>query len=108
MAKGMGSMGNMQGMMQKMQKMQKDMQKEQEAIEASIFEANDNNNLVAVKVSGKKEIVELNIAQELVDPDDIEMLQDLIIATTNAALQQVDEAMTSRLGKFTQGLNLPF
>lgn len=108
MARGMGNLGNMQGMMQKMQKMQKDMEKEQKAIESTIFEASDNNNLVNVKVSGTKQIVELNIQEALVDPDDIEMLQDLVIATVNDALVQVDQATEQRLGKFTQGLNLPF
>ena len=103
-----GGMGNMQGMMQKMQKMQKDMEKEQKAIETSIFEASDNNNLVTVKVTGAKRIVELEIKEDLVDPEDIDMLQDLVIVTVNDALAQVDKATEQRLGKFTQGLNLPF
>ncbi|UUX33140.1 YbaB/EbfC family nucleoid-associated protein [Fundicoccus culcitae] len=106
--RGMGNMGNMQGMMQKVQKMQKDMQKEQAEIEASVFEASDTNQLITVKMTGKKEIVELEIAPDLVDPDDIEMLQDLIIATVNDAIQQVDETTEKRLGKYTQGMNLPF
>lgn len=101
-------MGNMQGMMQKMQKMQKDMEKEQKAIETSIFEASDNNKLVTVKVTGAKRIVELEIKEDLVDPEDIDMLQDLVIVTVNDALAQVDKATEQRLGKFTQGLNLPF
>lgn len=101
-------MGNMQGMMQKMQKMQKDMEKEQKAIKTSIFEASDNNNLVTVKVTGAKRIVELEIKEDLVDPEDIDMLQDLVIVTVNDALAQVDKATEQRLGKFTQGLNLPF
>ena len=101
-------MGNMQGMMQKVQKMQNDMEKEQKAIETSIFEASDNNNLVTVKVTGAKRIVELEIKEDLVDPEDIDMLQDLVIVTVNDALAQVDKATEQRLGKFTQGLNLPF
>lgn len=108
MLRGMGNMGNMQGMMQKMQKMQKDMEKEQKAIEASIFEATDTNELVTVKVNGSKQIVELNIQEALVDPEDVEMLQDLVIVTINDALAQVDQATAERLGKYTQGLNLPF
>ena len=106
--RGMGNMGNMQGMMQKIQKMQKEMTKEQAAIEATIFQAQDVNQLVTVKVNGKKELVELDLAPDLVDPDDIEMLQDLVIATVNEALKQVDQATESRLGKYTQGMNLPF
>lgn len=91
-----------------MQKMQKDMEKEQQNIAASVFEASDTNNLVTVKVNGKKEILEMTIDEALVDPDDIDMLQDLVIATTNEALNQVDKATEERLGKFTKGLNLPF
>lgn len=108
MAKGMGNLGNMQGMMQKMQKMQKDMEKEQAAIEATVFEASDNNQLVTVKMTGRKQLVELDIAEALVDPEDIEMLQDLVLATVNDALNQVDQTTQQRLGKFTQGMNLPF
>lgn len=108
MVKGMGNMGNMQGMMQKMQKMQKDMEKEQTAIQNTEFTATSVNDLVKVKVSGKKEILEIELAPALVDPDDIEMLQDLVLATVNEALNQVDQTTQARMGKFTQGLNLPF
>ncbi|MBG9987837.1 YbaB/EbfC family nucleoid-associated protein [Aerococcaceae bacterium DSM 111176] len=105
--KGM-NMGNMQGMMKQMQKMQKDMKKEQEALEATVFEAADANNLVQVKMSGKKELIDLQIDEALVDPDDVDMLQDLVIATVNDALTQVDKTTEERMGRFTQGLNLPF
>ncbi|WP_124057795.1 YbaB/EbfC family nucleoid-associated protein [Vaginisenegalia massiliensis] len=106
--KGMGNMGNMQGMMQKMQKMQKEMNKEQAAIEETVYQASDVNELVTVKMNGRKEMVELVLKPELVDPDDVEMLQDLIIATTNQVLSQIDEDTEKRLGKFTKNLNLPF
>lgn len=108
MMRGMGNMGNMQGMMQKMQKMQKEMQKTQADIEATIFEVSDNQDLVTVKMTGKKEIVELKIDQALVDPDDVEMLQDLVLATVNQAIQKVEKTQEEKLGKFTAGLNLPF
>lgn len=102
------NMGNMQGMMKQMQKMQKDMKKEQEELEATIFEAQDANNLVHVKMSGKKELIDLQIQEALVDPDDVDMLQDLVIATINDALAQVDKTTEERMGRFTKGLNLPF
>ncbi len=108
MVKGMGNMGNMQGMMQKMQQMQKDMEKEQSAIQNTDFTATSVNNLVTVKVSGKKEVLEIELAPALVDPDDIEMLQDLVLATVNDALKQVDQTTQARMGQFTKGLNLPF
>lgn len=101
-------MGNMQGMMQKMQQMQKDMEKEQSAIQNTDFTATSVNNLVTVKVSGKKEVLEIELAPALVDPDDIEMLQDLVLATVNDALKQVDQTTEARMGQFTKGLNLPF
>ena len=106
--KGMPNMGNMQGMMKQMQKMQKEMKTEQENLEASIFEVSDTNQLVKVKVNGRKEIQELLIEEDLVDPDDIDMLQDIVLATINDALSQVDKATEERMGRFTQGLNLPF
>lgn len=105
--KGM-NMGNMQGMMKKMQKMQKEMMSEQKALEESLFEATDTNQLVHVTVNGKKEIQELTIQPALVDPEDVDMLQDLVITTINDALAQVDQATEDRMGRFTQGLNLPF
>ena len=106
--RGMGNMGNMQGMMQKLQKMQKEMNKEQANLEQTVFEASDANQYVTVKVNGKKEVVELSLNPILVDPDDVEMLQDLVIATVNDALKVVDRETEQRLGKYTKGLNLPF
>ena len=108
MVKGMGNMGNMQGMMQKMQQMQKDMEKEQSAIQNTDFTATSVNNLVTVKVSGTKEVLQIELAPALVDPDDIEMLQDLVLATVNDALKQVDQTTEARMGQFTKGLKLPF
>ena len=106
--RGMGNMGNMQGMMQKMQKMQKEMEKTQKEIDETIFEASDVNQLLTVKVNGKKVITDIEIQEALVDPDDIDMLQDLLIATLNEAMAQVDQVTDERMGKFTKGLNLPF
>ena len=103
----MRGMGNMQQMMRKMQKMQKEMTKEQAAIEATIFQAQDVNQLVTVKVNGKKELVELDLAPDLVDPDDIEMLQDLVLTAVNDALEKSTKLKEETLGKFTNGLSIP-
>lgn len=108
MAKGMGNMGNMQGMMQKVQKMQKEMAKEQKVIEETVFEKADNNNLVKIKMTGTKQIVEINIAPELMDPDDVEMLQDILLVTINDLISEIEKTTEERLGKYTSGLNLPF
>lgn len=102
------NMGNIQSMMKKAQKLQKEMEKEQKAIQETIFEVQDVNQLVTVKVNGKRQLTELLIQPELVDPDDIDMLQDLVLDTINDALAQVDEATEERLSRFTQGMNLPF
>ncbi|MBS4462750.1 YbaB/EbfC family nucleoid-associated protein [Aerococcaceae bacterium zg-B36] len=108
MMRGMGSMGNMQGMLQKAQKMQKELAKEQAAIEETIFEKSDSNQLVTVKMTGKRQITELTIAPDLLDPDDVEMLQDLVLSTINGLIVEIDKITEERLGKFTKGLNLPF
>lgn len=106
--RGMGNMGNMQGMMQKMQKMQKEMEKTQKEIESSEFEVSDAQHLVNLKINGKKQLTALEIKEELVDPDDIEMLQDLVIATVNDAISYVDKVTEEKMSKYTKGLNLPF
>jgi DNA-binding YbaB/EbfC family protein len=101
-------MGNMQGMMKKMQKMQKEMMEAQEALNAEQFEGVAGGGMVKVTVSGQREVVSVNLDESVVDPEDIEMLQDLIVIATNEALKKVEEKTNSTMGKFTQGLNLPF
>ncbi|MDC3417759.1 YbaB/EbfC family nucleoid-associated protein [Aquibacillus salsiterrae] len=102
---GMG--GNMNKMMKQMQKMQKDMMKAQEELQEMSFEATAGGGMVKVVANGKKEIVDIEIKEEVVDPDDVEMLQDLIIAATNDVLKQVEERSNDTMGQFTKGLNLP-
>src|SRR5690554_6774070 len=98
---------NMNKMMKQMQKMQKDMMKAQEELQEMSFEATAGGGMVKVTANGKKEIVDVEINEEVVDPDDVEMLQDLIIAATNEVLNKVDETSNEKIGKFTQGMNLP-
>lgn len=102
-----GGMGNMNKMMKQMQKMQKDMLKAQEELQELTFEATAGGGMVKVVANGKKEIVDVEINEEVVDPDDVDMLQDLIIAATNDVLSQVEEKSNETMGKFTQGMNLP-
>ncbi|OFK58015.1 nucleoid-associated protein [Globicatella sp. HMSC072A10] len=108
MARGMGNMGNMQGMMQKIQKMQKELTKEQKNIEETIFEKSDANHLLTIKMNGKKEVTDLTISSDLIDPEDPEMLQDLLIVTLNELMIEIDETAEARLSKYTKGMNLPF
>lgn len=102
--KGMGNMGNM---MKQMQKMQKKMMQAQDELFEMVFEASAGGGMVTVKANGKKEITEVVIKEEVVDPDDIEMLQDLILAATNDVLKQIDEKTNETMGQFTKGLNVP-
>ncbi|WP_047980685.1 YbaB/EbfC family nucleoid-associated protein [Ornithinibacillus contaminans] len=102
--KGMGNMGNM---MKQMQKMQKKMMQAQDELYEMTFEAAAGGGMVTVKANGKKEITDVVIKEEVVDPDDIEMLQDLIIAATNDVLKQIDDKTNDTMGQFTKGLNMP-
>lgn len=102
--KGMGNMGNM---MKQMQKMQKKMMKAQDELHEMVFEASAGGGMVTVIANGKKEITDVKIEEDVVDPDDVEMLQDLIIAATNDVLNQIDEKTNETMGQFTKGMNLP-
>jgi DNA-binding YbaB/EbfC family protein len=94
-------------MMRRVQKMQEDMQNAQAEVEASVFEAAAGGGAVTAKVNGKKEVLEVKIAPEVVDPDDVEMLEDLLVAAVNECMKQADAAMESKMGAVTGGLNIP-
>ncbi|WP_335872922.1 YbaB/EbfC family nucleoid-associated protein [Bacillus sp. 2205SS5-2] len=102
-----GGMGNMQNMMKQMQKMQKKMAEAQEELGDKRIEGTAGGGMVSVIVSGHKEVMEVNIKEEVVDPEDIEMLQDLVLAATNDALKKTEELTNSTMGQFTKGLNIP-
>lgn len=84
--------------------MQKQMEESQKELETKEFTATAGGGAVEVTVSGKKEITKVKLAEEVVDPDDIEMLEDLIVAATNEALRKMEEATTSAMAKLTGGL----
>ncbi len=99
--------GNMGNMMKQVQKMQAQMQKSQQEIEAKEFTSSSGGGAVSVTVNGKREMLALDIDKDVVDPDDVEMLQDLIIAAVNEAMRNAEAAMTAEMGKLTGGLNMP-
>ncbi|MGN0694637.1 MAG: YbaB/EbfC family nucleoid-associated protein [Lentihominibacter sp.] len=99
-------MGNAQQMAQ-MQAMQRKMEEVQAQIDEMEASATSGGGAVSVTVSGKKEIVDIRIQPEVVDPDDVEMLQDLILTAANEALRQMEEISQSEMGKFTAGLGIP-
>ena len=98
---------NMQQLARQAQKLQQQMTKAQEEIEAREFEATAGGGMATAKVNGKKELLSIEIKPEAVDPDDIEMLQDLIVAAVNEALRQAGDTMEREMGKLTGGLGMP-
>ncbi|MDO4811634.1 MAG: YbaB/EbfC family nucleoid-associated protein [Eubacteriales bacterium] len=94
-------------MQQKLMKMQQEMAKAQEDVENALFSASVGGGAVQATVSGKKQLVTLAIQPEAVDPEDVEMLQDLVISAVNEALRQADEAMNNSMSSLTGGLNIP-
>ena len=100
--------GNIQQLMRQAQKMQQEMQKKQAELNESTFTAQAGGGMVTVTVYGNKTVQSIEIKPEIVDPDDIEMLQDLIVAGVNAAIQQANETVEREMGKLTGGMNLGF
>ena len=108
-----GMPGNMNNLMKQAQRMQRQMEETTKALEEKEYTAAAGGGAVTVTVSGKKEVVSIKLAEEVVDPDDIEMLQDLIVAATNEALRKVEEESAAVMSKLTGGLGslgggLPF
>ena len=99
---GMGGFGgmNMNQLMKEAKKLQADMEKSQEELGTKEFDSTAGGGAVYIKVTGNKVIKEIKIKKEVVDPDDVEMLQDLILTATNEALRKVDEAQAASLGKY--------
>ncbi|SMC86592.1 YbaB/EbfC family nucleoid-associated protein [Sporomusa malonica] len=102
-----GNMGNMAGMMKKVQKLQGDMAKLQEELKARTIEVSTGGGAVKVVVTGEKKLQSIKIAPSAVDPEDVEMLEDLVAAAVNEAMTKVDDMMAQEMGKLTGGLNLP-
>ncbi|HIZ55654.1 MAG TPA: YbaB/EbfC family nucleoid-associated protein, partial [Firmicutes bacterium] len=102
-----GGAGNVNDMVRKAQKMQEEMQQAQEELEQRDFPVTVGGGAVEVVISGKKEIKTLTLKPEVVDPEDIEMLQDLIISAVNEGLRQVEEASNEDIQRITGGISIP-
>lgn len=98
---------NMQKMMKQAKEMQAKMQKMQEELEDKTIETTAGGGAVKVVVNGKQEIVDLEIDPDVVDPDDVEMLEDLVLAAVNQGMNQIQEMVDDEMGKVTGGMNLP-
>ncbi len=96
--------GNMNNLMKQAQKMQRQMEETTKALEEKEVTASAGGGAVEVTVSGKKEVVKVSLKEEVVDPEDIEMLEDLIMAATNEALRKMEEVSQSEMAKITGGL----
>ena len=95
-----------QEMQEKIQQMQEEMAKAQSQVEEAEFSASVGGGVVSAKVNGKKEVLSVTIQPDAVDPEDVEMLQDLVVSAVNEALRQADEAMQNSMARATGGLNL--
>ena len=103
---GAGMMRQQQQMQQKIMKMQQEMEKAQADVESAFFSATAGGGVVKATVSGKRQLTELTIQPEAVDPEDVEMLQDMIIAAVNEAMRTADSEAANNMSKLTGGLNL--
>ena len=101
---GFGGGANMQQLMRQAQKMQQAMTEAQEKLDAAEYEASAGGGVVSVKVSGKRELTSITINPEVVDPEDVEMLQDLIMAAVNEALRQGEEAREATMNRMAPGM----
>ncbi|MBQ1235158.1 MAG: YbaB/EbfC family nucleoid-associated protein [Oscillospiraceae bacterium] len=104
--KGYGPQNQAQ-MMKQIQKMQEDMARVQKEIEETEYDISSGGGVVNLKITGKKEVTEITLAPEIVDPEDIEMLQDLLMAAVNEAIRKVEEDSAARMEAVTGGINLP-
>ena len=103
---GMGG-GNMQSMLKQAQKMQEDMADKQAELEAREYEVAAGGGVLTVKINGKKEILSVKLAEVIVDPDDIETLEDLIVAGMNEAIEKVEADAAAEMSKITGGMSIP-
>lgn len=104
-----GMPGNMNNLMKQAQRMQRQMEEQQKALEEASYTAKAGGGAVEVTVTGKKEVTKIKLSPEAVDPDDVEMLEDLIMAAINEAMKQADDASNAAMSKMTGGLGgLPF
>ena len=97
-------MGNMQNMVKQMQKLQKQMQKDQEELHNTEFVGQAPDEAVVVKFTGDRKMVDIAIKEEAVDPDDVDMLQDLVIAAVNDAMAKIEEQTQKTMGKYSRNI----
>jgi nucleoid-associated protein EbfC len=102
-----GGAGNMNSMIKQAQKMQDDMAKVQQELDAQVYDVTSGGGAVKVTITGKREITAIELKPEVVDPEDIEMLQDLLVAAVNEAVRKVEDISEKEMSKITAGINMP-
>lgn len=102
-----GTPNNMQGMIKQAQKMQEEMETKQAELDAMEYEIQAGGGAVTVKINGKMEVLSIGLTPEVVDPDDIETLTDILVAGVNEAIKKVSETNNEAMSKITGGLNVP-
>ena len=102
-----GGPSNMQAVLKQAQKMQEDMAAKQEELDAREYDISAGGGVVNVKINGKREILAIDLKPEIVDPDDIETLSDILVAAVNEAIKRVDDTNNAELNKITGPMNLP-
>lgn len=105
--KGMGGAGNMNAMLRQAQKMQEDMEALQADLDAREYDISAGGGVVALKINGKREILSIDIKPEIVDPDDIETLSDILVAAVNEAIKRVDDTNSAEMAKLTGSVGIP-
>lgn len=102
-----GGPQNMQAMLRQAQKMQEDMAAKQEELDAREYDISAGGGVVCVKINGKKEVLSIDLKPEIVDPDDIETLSDILVAAINEAIKRVEDTNNEEMGKITGSMNMP-
>ncbi|MDO5717365.1 MAG: YbaB/EbfC family nucleoid-associated protein [Tissierellia bacterium] len=99
--------GNMGNMMKQMQKMQRQLEETQKKLEEKEISASSGGGMVEATVNGKKELLSIKINPEVMDPEDVEMVEDMVVAAVNEAMKEIDQISEKEMGKLTGGLNIP-
>ncbi len=99
--------GNMNNLMKQAQKLQKQMEETQKELENKEFETSVGGGAVVVKANGKKQLLSIKIQPEVLDPDDVEMLEDMVLSAVNEVLKKAEDEVNSEMGKLTGGFNMP-
>lgn len=99
--------GNMQAMLQQAQRMQAEMQAKQAELEEQVYDISAGGGVVKVKINGKKEILSIDLSPEIVDPDDVETLSDILVAAVNEAIKRVEDTASEAMSRITGSMGLP-